>query len=316
MESRFGAYAALSGGFVLAGSSVVAAKLLAGLPVFFAAAAGTAIALVALIPLAAAEARSEPGPARRDALRRALPLLAAQALFGIALFRILMLLALRLTSAAVAGVATSATPALTALLSALFLRERIGPRTAVGITLAALGIATLQSGGAALGAPLGVAGGSGELVGCLLALGAAASESAFNVLSKRLPAAVGPRLASAAVMALALVILGGLSLATGEKVEWASIGTERLLALAYMGLFSSALAYILWFAGVARVPASTAGAFAGLMPLSSFALSIAFLGERPRAAAFAGSALAIAGILLCAAAPRRRELSESADVLT
>jgi drug/metabolite transporter (DMT)-like permease len=301
MESRLRAYAALAGGFVLAGSSVVAAKLLAGLPVFFAAAAGTAVALVALIPLAAAEARLKPGRERREALRSAFPLLAAQAFFGIALFRVLMFEALARTSAAVAGIATSATPALTALLSAAFLKERIGRRTAMGIALAALGIAALQSGGSDFA-------GSGALplVGCLLALGAAASESAFNVLSKRLPSTIGPRLASAAVMAIALVVLGALSLATGERVDWGAIGLERAVAIAYMGFFSSALAYILWFYGVARVPVSTAGAFAGLMPLSSFALSLAFLGERPKAAGFIGSALAIAGIALCAVGPRRR----------
>jgi drug/metabolite transporter (DMT)-like permease len=312
MESRLGAYAALAGGFVLAGSSVAAAKLLAGLPVFFAAAGGAAVALAALVPLAAAEARPE-----RGAWRRALPLLAAQALFGIALFRVLMLLALERTSAAVAGVATSATPALTALLSALFLKERIGPRTAAGIALAALGIGALQSGGLELAGAGGASAlaGSGQFGGCLLALGAAASESAFNVLSKRLPATIGPRLASASVMAIALLLLGALSLAAGERVEWGAIGLERLLAFAYMGLFASALAYILWFAGVARIPVSTAGAFAGLMPLSSFALSIAFLGERPRAAAYVGSALAIGGIILCASGPRpaARRLEEAAS---
>jgi len=275
----------------------VAAKLLAGLPVFFATAAGTAVALIALIPLAAAETRLQPGRERREALRSALPLLTAQALFGIALFRVLMLLALERTSAAVVGIATSATPALTALLSALFLKERIGLRTAAGIALAALGIAALQSGEPAAAGTASLA-----LVGCLLALGAAASESAFNVLSKRLPAAIGPRLASAAVMALALLMLASLSVACGERVGWEGIGFKQGLAIAYMGLFSSALAYILWFAGVARVPASTAGAFAGFMPLSAFALSIAFLGEKPRAAAFAGALLAIGGIVLCATA--------------
>jgi drug/metabolite transporter (DMT)-like permease len=302
--SRFGACAALSGGFILAGSSVAAAKLLTGLPVFFTAAAGAAIAFLALCPLAAREVPAEEAASRRAALRGALPLLAIQAFFGVALFRVLMLLALARTSAAVAGIAMSAAPAITTALAALFLKERIGPRTAAGICLAALGIAALQSGGAggeATGAAAGVARGGSALAGCLLALGAAASESVFNVLAKRLPASIGPRLASAAVMGLAALMLGILSFATGEVVSWGDIGLARLLAIAYMGFFSSALAYILWYTGVARLPVSIAGVFSGLMPLSSFALSIAFLGERPRAIAFLGSALAIGGVLLCAA---------------
>ncbi len=298
MDARIGAYAALSGGFILAGSSVISGKLLALLPVFFASAGGAAIALIALIPLSLREAKSEPG-----ALRRALPLLAAQAFFGVALFRVLMLAALSRTSAAEAGVATSATPAITALLSAVFLKERIGSRKAAGIALAALGIALLESAGIA--GSLSRASTHGpRLVGCLLALGAAASESVFSVLSKKMGTSIGPMRASAIVMGFAAILLAALSLISGEKVEWGGIGLGRGLAFAYQGLFASALAYILFFAGIAKVPASTAGAFSGLIPLSSFALAALLLGERPKGAALVGCVLAIGGMILCAV-PRK-----------
>jgi drug/metabolite transporter (DMT)-like permease len=279
---------------MLAGSSVVAGKVLAGLPVFFAAAGGAAIALLILVPLAAREPRPD-----RGALGRALPLLAAQAVFGVALFRVLMLAALARTSAAEAGIATSAAPAITALLSVLFLKERIGWRGAAGVALAAVGIALLESGGGSAGGRSAALDGR-AILGCLLALGAAASESVFNVLSKRLDSSIGPRRASALVMAIALALLSALSLASGERINWAAIGLERGFAFAYQGIFSSALAYLLFFFGIARVPASTAGAFSGLIPLSSFVLSILVLGERPRAIAFAGCSLAIGGIALCA----------------
>jgi drug/metabolite transporter (DMT)-like permease len=301
METRIGAYASLAGGFILAGSSVVAGKMLAGLPVFFAAAGGAAIALFALIPLAAGETRPD-----RGALRRSLLLLAAQAFFGVAVFRVLMLAALARASASEAGIATSATPVITALLSAMFLKEKIGRRTAAGIAFAAAGIALVESAGSAsTGAPAGAGLHDGRLVGCVLALGAAASESVFNVLSKRLDASIGPRRASAAVIAIALVLLSTLSLVSGEKVGRRSLGLEPCLAFAYQGLFASALAYILWFSGIAKVPASAAGVFSGFMPLSSFALSAVVLGERPRSAAYIGCSLAIGGIVLCAS--RRRE---------
>jgi drug/metabolite transporter (DMT)-like permease len=316
MATRTGACAALAGGFVLAGSSVAAAKSLAGLPVFLTAAATAAIAFLALLPLAARECSVADGGSaerrteRRIALRRSLPLLAAQALFGVALFRVLMLLALARASAAVAGVAMSAAPAITTLLAAVFLKERVGARTAAGIALAAAGIAALQSGGPAAG-PRGTA-----LAGCLLAVGAAASESIFNVMAKRLPSAIGPRLASAAVMAAAALMLGAASLATGERVDPGAIGLARALAIGYMGLFSSALAYILWYTGVAVLPVSVAGVFSGLMPVSSFALSVALLGERPRAIAFAGAALATLGVLLCASRAEGGSASARADGAT
>ncbi len=294
METKIEGYAFLTGAFILAGSSVVASKVLAGLPVFFAAAGGVAVALLALAPLAAGEARPAKG-----AMLSSMPLLAAQAFFGVALFRVLMLAALSRARASEAGIATSVTPVITALLAGLFLKERIRLRTAAGIVLAAAGIAAIETGGAATTIDLG------RLLGCFLALGAAASESVFNVLSKSLDASIGPRRASAAVMAIAFVFLTTLSLISGEKVEWRTIGYGQALAFAYQGLFASALAYVLWYAGIARVPASTAGVFSGFIPLSSFALSALILGERPRGLACLGCALAICGVLLCAAPSRR-----------
>lgn len=292
--------AALAGGFALAGSSVVAGKILAGLPVFFASAAGAAIAFVVLVPLALRE-KYAPG-----ALRRALPMLAAQAFFGVALFRVLMLAALSRASASEAGLATSATPAITALLSGLFLRERIRARAGLGIALAVLGMVLLESHGS-------ISIGSGRLLGFALALGAAASESVFNVLSKRQGSSIGPRRTSAIVMAMAAVLLAVLSLATGERVALAEIGRTRALALAYQGVFSSALAYILWYTGIAGVSASTGGAFSTFIPLASFALSIIVLGERPAAAAFAGCAVALLGMLLCALPRRGAAGADGAD---
>ena len=280
---------ALTGGFALAGSSVVAASFIVGLPVFFVSAAGALVSLLVLVPLAL----REPGPGPR-ALVAALPLLAAQAFFGIVLFRVLMLEALGRIGAANAGLTTSVTPAVTAVFSFFFLRERIGGRVMAGIALVVLGIAALQAGD---DGPMPVAGQA--LAGCLFALGAATAESLFNVLSKRLPVTIGPRQASALVMALAFVVLATLSLACGEQVTWSAVGDSQILAVIYMGLFSSALAYMLWFAGIARVPVSVAAAFSGVMPLAAFVLSIGVLGEEPQALAFAGAALTIGGIFFC-----------------
>jgi drug/metabolite transporter (DMT)-like permease len=299
------AYLALALGFTLAGSSVIPGKLLSGLPTFLTAAISAAVGLVVLIPFAAREAsltrraalaQRAPRPGR-GTLLRALPLLAAQAFFGMALFRVLLLAALARTGAAEVGIATSATPAITAFLAALFLKERIGPRTALGIALVVGGVALLESsgGGAAKGRD-----GTESLVGLALALGAAMSESVFNVMAKRLPSTLGPKTTSAIVTALALAMLIALSLATGERLEIAELGAERLAAFAYYGIFASALAYVCWYSGIARLPASTAGVFSGFMPLSGFALSILLFHERPGAFGALGAAFAIGGVLLCA----------------
>jgi drug/metabolite transporter (DMT)-like permease len=302
MSGPAGAYVFLALAFILAGSSVIPGKVLSGLPPFAAAAGSAAVGLLALLPFAA----REKGPAR-GTVGRALPLLAAQALFGMALFRVLLFAALARTSAAEVGIATSATPAITALLAAVFLKERIGGRKALGIAAVVAGVALLEAGpGAAASATAtnATSASAGRLVGLALALGAAASESVFNVMSKRLPPALGPTRTSAAVTALAFAMLAALSLATGERVRAADLGPAKLAAFAYYGVFASALAYLCWYTGIKKVPASTAGTFSGFMPLSGFGLSILIFGERPGALGLAGAVLALAGMTLCAAGGR------------
>lgn len=289
-----GPYVSLALGFALAGSSVVPGKILSGLPVFFASAAGALIALLALLPFAAAEAKPE-----RGAMRRAAPLLCAQAFFGMALYRALTLSALRLASAGEVGMATSATPAVTALIAAFVLRERMAPAKIAGVALSACGIALIESGSVAVRGNVLAAGGQ-RLAGLALALAAAASESLFNVLAKGLPPSIGPRRASAAVTALALVMLAFLSAASGERVELSSLDPATWAALVYQGAFVSAIAYVLFYRGAARLSAATIGVFSSFIPLAGLLLPALVFGEKfgPRGAL--GAAIALVGMLLCA----------------
>ncbi len=112
----------------LAGSTVVAGKLLsARVPVFLSVELTLLAALAAILPAQLT---------RRHELRqlglRELGYMALQACFGIVLFRVLTLYGLRLTSAISAGVITSAAPAVMAVLAAVLLGERPGRRVAAG----------------------------------------------------------------------------------------------------------------------------------------------------------------------------------------
>lgn len=304
-------YVFLALAFILAGSSVIPGKALSGLPPFFTAAASAAIGLVVLIGPALAEAaagrRSRAGGEDRHsgrAMLRALPLLAAQAFFGLALFRVLILAALARTGAAEVGIATSATPAATAILAAIFLKEAIGSRKILGIALVVGGVSLLESSAGAGAAAAADAPSAAEvgarLAGLGLALGAAFSESIFNVMAKRIPSALGPRTTSAAVTALALAMLAIAQAASGERVDLSMLDAARIAALAYYGVFASALAYLCWYRGIKEAPASTAGAFSGFMPLSGFVLSILIFGERPGLVGAIGAVLAVGGMTLCA----------------
>ena len=72
--------------------------------------------------------------------RRTRGLLFLESFLGNFLFSICMLFGVSMTTAVAAGVVMSSIPAVVAVLSWLFLRERIGWRSAAGIACAALGI--------------------------------------------------------------------------------------------------------------------------------------------------------------------------------
>ena len=82
------------------------------------------------------------------------------------------------------------------------------------------------------------------------------------------------------------------NLATVTLLGWA--------AVAYYGLGTVA-AYILWYQGVSKVPASTAGVFTGIQPVSAVILSTLLLKEPMLWTYWVG----IAGVILAIALMRR-----------
>ena len=77
------------------------------------------------------------------------------------------------------------------------------------------------------------------------------------------------------------------------------------LALAlYLGAIPTALAYILFARGLERIGASETATLTLAEPLTAAALGVLALGERPGAAAAAGAALVLGGLVLLALRPR------------
>jgi drug/metabolite transporter (DMT)-like permease len=71
---------------------------------------------------------------------------------------------------------------------------------------------------------------------------------------------------------------------------------QSFLAIAYVGVFPSILAFLFWNMAVAAVGPSTAGLFLYLMPVITSLLAVTFLGEVIRPYHLIGAALVISGI--------------------
>ena len=150
------AYASLAASMALVGSYVGLSKLLVAVfPVLLLAWLRFGIAAVAMAHWVRRRS-GEPPLTRRDRV-----LLFWESFLGNFLFSICMLYGVALTSAVAAGVTMAAIPAAVALLSWLFLGERITRRVAGAIACAALGIGLLALArpgeGAAAASPWGYA---------------------------------------------------------------------------------------------------------------------------------------------------------------
>lgn len=286
--SKKRAYADLTAAMVIVGSSVVAGKLvLVELPVFSALAIRFLIASIIAAPIIKAK---EGGLPR---LRTGTwGILCLQALCGVFLFNAFLLYGLKLTDAASAGIITSTSPAVMGAMAWIIFKERLKVRVVAGIFLSVSGILALTS-DTWLGAR-----GDYSLAGNALVFAAVVSEAFFLLLRKTISEPLSPY-AMAAIMSL----LGLFFFAPCAAVEIGAAGLPPIsggtwLVLAYYGAFISVIAYFLWFRGVVDTPASTAGIFTAVMPLSAVLLSGLVLGEAITSLHALGCLLVLAGVYL------------------
>ena len=227
-------------------------------------------------------------------------LLFIESFFGNFLFSICMLFGVAMTSALAAGVIMAAIPAVVALLSRVFLHERIAPRVAAGIACAVGGIALVSaSNHAGAGNAAGnAAGTSGSLLGNLLLMGAVTCESIYVVVGKKLTGNVSPKRISALINLWGLALVTPFGIWQALRFDFSAVPQASWWLLVGYAVAASMVTVWLWMTGLKQVPASSAGIFTVLLPMSAAAVGVVFLGERFSAVQAAAFGLALAGVVL------------------
>jgi drug/metabolite transporter (DMT)-like permease len=280
------AYACLAASMALVGSYVGLSKLLvATFPVFLLAGLRFAIGAAAMPHWL----RRQPGEAPLSPRDRVL--LFWESFLGNFLFSICMLFGIARSTALAAGVIMAALPAVVAVLSRVFLRERIAPRVAAGIACAVAGIALVS-------VVRGASEGAGSLLGNALLFGAVVCEASYVVIGKRLTAQVSPRRISALVNAWGLVLVAPLALWQALRFDFAAVPAPMWTLLVFYSIAASIVTVWLWMTGLRHVPASSAGVFTVLLPVAAAAVGVGFLGEQVTPSQAAAFALALAGVVL------------------
>lgn len=279
------AYGQLALAMMLVGANVGVAKLLAeALPIAMIAFLRCLLAVAVLWPLA----RMIEGRVRVPAVVKRN--LALQAIFGTAIYNAGLLAGLRLTSALEGGLVLATLPAVVALGSFLWLRERLSARQWMAAGLAGFGMAAITL--ARLG---GGPGGSG--LGNLLIFVGVCGEAIYVLLARRVAGAVPVITASLWMQGFSALVL--LPFAAPGYPAVAALTDPHLLALlVFHSLTASVLCLLLWYAGMRRVPAATAGVFTAFLPASAAVTAVLFLGESFSLIHAAGFALMMGSVLL------------------
>lgn len=292
------AYFCLAASMALVGSYVGLSKVLVAVfPVFLLAWLRFGIAAAAM----ASWLRR--GPAEPPLSPRDRRLLFWESFLGNFLFSICMLYGVAWSSAVAAGVTMAAIPAAVAVLSRVFLKERIGRRVAGGIGCAVAGIALL-----AASRPAATAAGPHPVLGQLLLLGAVVCEASYVVIGKQLASQVSPRRISALINAWGLALVTPLGLWQAASFDFAAVPGATWGLLLFYAIAASMITVWLWMTGLRHVPASRAGVFTVMLPISAALVGVLLLGEAFGEAHAVAFGLAIAGLLL-ATWPGTRSLS-------
>lgn len=202
-------------------------------------------------------------------------------------FGLLYVAAVRLPSG-LGATLTAISPMVTMALAWLLLRERAARATLLASVVGALGVVllVLQNG----------AEGSVDVIGVLASVGAVTSASAGFVLTKRWSADE-----DVIVVTSWQLVAGGLLLApVALFVEGAppSLPLSGWLALAYLGLVGSGVAYVAWYRGLASMSAGSVAVVGLLNPVVGVLLGVAFLAEPFGPVHAVGMALVLGSVVL------------------
>ena len=227
----------------------------------------------------------------RALFRNHAPALIVMGLTGVMGYHVFQNIGIQHTSATNSSLLISSNPIILAVLSILFLREKVKATQAAGIVIGFSGVmAIILTEGQGL--PIGTSG----LVGDLLSLGGGASWAVYSIVGKRLSTRVSPTglTAASTIIGTACLIPPTLLLeAPHLPTTWGV-----WLAIVALSLGPTCLAYVLWNQVLSEEEASRVGVSLFLIPVVTTALSVALLSEPLTLFMLAGMGLVLSGVFI------------------
>lgn len=186
------------------------------------------------------------------------------------------------------------TPVFVFLLARLRLGERASALKLAGIAVAFAGVAVVLGarGVVALG------GSPRQLAGDLMILAAVVAWAVFAVGGKVYAERYGSVVSTSAAIVMGTILYLPVGLALSDLSRFARVTPLGWASLGYLVLFTSVVAYLLYYWSLARAEASRVAIWSNLQPVLTALLAWAIYGEQLTGPFVAGGALVLAGVVL------------------
>lgn len=223
---------------------------------------------------------------------------------GFAAYQVLTFSALARIPASMNAILVSCNVVLIAILSAIFLKERIHWRRAAGILVAFAGVVLVTfNRGFALDGRI-------DLVGCAFSLLAALCFAVYTILGKRLVERNDPLIVTTLALFAGALLLGVVTAVSVGFRSLAGAGLQAWWLMILLGVSMIGFAYPAWFETLRRLPASRASVFVYLTPVFAVILSFLILDERFLWLFYVGGGLVLAGVALSTLPSRSSEAND------
>jgi drug/metabolite transporter (DMT)-like permease len=213
-------------------------------------------------------------------------------LVGVTGYNLPIAIGLQWVPASLGGLLNATIPLWLALISFVFLHEKITGRVLLGFSLSITGVILLVGKGNLAGT-----GGDRLVWGALLILLGGLMWAIYTLAVKALSRRYG------AIASTGLTyLIGSLPLIFCWNPALVELSTHldgtQWLALALLALGSSVIGTILWNFGLGRIPSAQAGLFMYLIPVVSFICGIVLLGEQPSLFTVFSGVIVMAGVIV------------------
>lgn len=212
---------------------------------------------------------------------------------GNALYQQFFIFGLAHSRAGIASVLLAGTPIITALLSASLGHERVRARAWAGVLAGFAGIALVIAAGDRSGAAA-----DGSVLGNLVMLGACLAWAVYTVGSRDLVARYGPVPVTAWTLWAGTIVIVAIGLPTTLRTDLSVVPAAAWAGVAYAGVLSIGVAYLIWYQGVRQLGNTRTSAFSNLVPIVALLAAWLGLGETPTLLQMVGAGIVIGGVTL------------------